>query len=54
MLLPVADGPALRRQTAALLRRHRAALSGVVTLHNFPRRSLLKKSALAPAVAPAV
>jgi len=33
MLLPVADGPALRRQTAALLRRHRAALSGVVTLH---------------------
>ena len=33
MLLPVADGPALRRKTAALLRRHRSALSGVVALH---------------------
>lgn len=33
MKLPVADGPALRRHTTALLRRHRRGLSGVVTLH---------------------
>lgn len=33
MKLPVADGPALRRHTAALLRRHRRALGVVVLLH---------------------
>ncbi len=33
MKLPVADGPALRRHTAALLRRHRRGLAGVVALH---------------------
>jgi ABC-type multidrug transport system fused ATPase/permease subunit len=31
--LPVADAPTLRRHTAALLRRHRRSLVGVVTLH---------------------
>jgi ABC-type multidrug transport system fused ATPase/permease subunit len=31
--LPVADAATVRRQTAVLLRRHRRALAGVVTLH---------------------
>lgn len=33
MKLPVADAPALRRHTAALLRRHRTGLAVVVVLH---------------------
>ena len=33
MKLPVADGPALRRETRTLLRRHRGALTVVVALH---------------------
>ena len=33
MKLPVADGPALRRHTSALLRRHRRGLAVVVVLH---------------------
>lgn len=33
MKLPIADGPALRRHTGVLLRRHRGALAGVVALH---------------------
>lgn len=33
MKLPVADAATVRRQTAVLLRRHRRALAGVVTLH---------------------
>lgn len=33
MRLPVADSPALRRQTGVLLRRHRRGLALVVTLH---------------------
>ena len=32
-LLPIADGPELRRHARRLARRHRAALSGVVALH---------------------
>ena len=33
MLLPIADGAALRRHTATMLSHHRGALSGVVALH---------------------
>ena len=33
MKLPVADAATVRRRTAVLLRRHRRALAGVVTLH---------------------
>ena len=32
-LLPIADGPELRRHARRLARRHRAALAGVVGLH---------------------
>ena len=41
MLLPVADGPALRRYTATLLRRHQGGLAGVVVLHTLAATAAL-------------
>ena len=45
-LLPIADGPELRRQARAIARRHRAALAGVVALHGFAAAAGLVAPAL--------
>ena len=45
-LLPIADGPELRRHARAIARRHRAALAGVVALHGFAAAAGLVAPAL--------
>jgi ABC-type multidrug transport system fused ATPase/permease subunit len=45
-LLPIADGPELRRHARRIARTHRAALSGVVALHGFAAASGLVGPAL--------